>query len=286
MRATDGSFLDLMRRYLRPWQVEQEPEELSEFYSADLGVRKVLAGGRSTRPTKRLYAGSGVQIYQGRVDDEVAGRIIGSMRDMVTAHAHEFVRIRAGAVTIDGAALVMPTAPEPHMPALVGSLVRAGARYLGDEMVYLDPVLRRLHGSSLPLLVDTEDMVHFPELGREPGRRPRQRRPTPIEGRTPRRPVPLADLGGTTADPSLPRWIVFPTFEPGAETKLEPLGGSSALFRFIQSGLNLHIWKERAFTLMQELMEAMPVSQLTIGSIEGATDLLLQAMPRMADTAG
>ena len=77
------------------------------------------------------------------------------------------------------------------------------------------------------------------------------------------------------------RAIVFPFFEEGAETRLEPFGGAAALFRFTEATLNLHIWTDRAFVLQRELMESVPVSRLVVGSIPEAADLVLSKLPEL-----
>jgi hypothetical protein len=152
--------------------------------------------------------------------------------------------------------------------------------YLGDEIVNIDPVLRQAHGFLLPLLIDSTDLPEFPELHRE---RPRLRRSAideDAEGRTPRRPISLAEFGGVLGEPQPVRWIVFPEFAPGGETRLEEVGQAERVFRFAQAGLNVHVWRDRAFTLMQEMLQSAFVARVRIGSLSNAAELLLSALPK------
>lgn len=226
------------------------------------------------RAIRRLYLG-GVAIFSGPGQWEMAGRLISGMRDMVTAHANEFLRIRAAAVVLDGGAVIFPSPPESHIPALAGLLAQAGAPLLGDEIVNIDPVLRNIHGSDLPLLLDVADLALFPALGREPARRRRKYETNQMW--IPRAPVLVEELGGERAGPAPISRIVFPRFEPGETTEFRPMGRSEALYGFVISLLNRHIWADRALILARELLERTPAEQLVIGSLPRAVEMLVGA---------
>jgi hypothetical protein len=225
-----------------------------------------------------------MRIYEGLYDDEMVARLIGFVRDWATQITNEFVRVRAAAAVVDGAAILLPSPPEPHLPSLAGHLVRGEAPFLGDEVVNIDPVLRKVHPLGLPLLIDADDQVAmFPELGRDQPRRTRREReqvyPEDMRGITIRRAVSPEEIGGTEGQAAAPGWVVFPAFEPGAETRLEPFGGAPAIFAFTEALLNLHVWEDRALTLIREMLEGAAVSRLVVGSIPEAADLVLRAAP-------
>jgi hypothetical protein len=208
----------------------------------------------------------------------MAGRLIGGVRDMLTTHANEFVRVRAVGAVVDGKAVILPSAPDPHLPTLAALLARSGAGYLGDEMIKLDPILLQVHGIPLPILVDVADLGHLPETGG------RARRSARIAGdetedpdaRTPRRAVPLAVLGADASPPADLARIVFPSFRPGEETRFEGIAASEAVFRILEAVLNAHIWGERAMLFARDLVETVPVERLVIGSVAEAADLLMR----------
>lgn len=250
------------------------------MFSADCGDTRTMAGGKVVHGISRLYS-NGIKIFEGRVQDEMAGRLISGVRDLATQHSNEYVRIRAGGVIVDGAAILLPSPPQPHLPALTAMLVQRGAAFLGDEVVNVDPVLRRAHGLPLPLLIDGFDLPLFPRIEREPSRRRPRGTPEEIGAKTPRRPVPVEELGGVLADPSPIGALVFPFFEDGAETRLEPFGGAAAVFRFTEATLNMHVWTDRAFVLQRELLESVPVSRLVVGSIADAAALVSSSAPEL-----
>lgn len=271
---TDAAFLPLLRRYLGDHIVaEADGEEPENVYLVDAGSERKLPGGKTLRPLASLYLGR-LLIFKGGSWEELVGRLISSVRDMMTAHANEFVRIRAGGVALDGGALLLPSLPEPHLSALVGLLVNRGGRYLGDESVAIDPVLGLVHGLPLPLLVDSSDLGLFPSLGVRP-RKIRAEQRERLGARTPRRPVAPTELDGRSASPAPPKWVVFPSFAPGEPTRFEPVGESDGVFRLLQSVLNLHAWGDRALIVMQRVLSTSSVGRLVVGDPNRAADHLV-----------
>jgi hypothetical protein len=272
IRSTDPRFLELLAGYIGEHRMETGPDW--PYLSADCGVEKSMAGGLSVRGHYRLYKGT-MLVYGGRSMDEMAGRVISIARDLAAQDLQQFVQVRAGGIALGGDAVVLPSMPQPHLPALVGLAVRSGASYIGDEIVLVDPVLGRASGISLPLLLDSSDFGLFPELDREPVRSRRAADASAAEAMTPRRPVTLPELKGRRADPVDIRWIVFPEFELGGPTELMSIERSEALFRLSRSLLNLHVWGDRVLYLWKELREKATPMRLRVGSMEAAAEMLL-----------
>lgn len=241
------------------------------MFSADCGVRTDLPGGKKLRGRVRLFMNA-LLVYSGTMDDEAAGRFIGLLRDIDTTNSNEFIRIRAAGVSLGGEAVLFPADPHRQLPALAATLVRSGADYLGDEVVNLDPVLDRAHPVSLPILMDADDLPRFPELGRQPSK---GRGSRGGGANTVRRPVLPYELGGTVAGPTPVRRVLLPEFQPGAETRLEPMPSAAALFALTRAALNLHVWEDRALLFFRRLLERTDVLRLVVGDLDDARDLVL-----------
>jgi hypothetical protein len=269
VRATDGRFLEIVRRYLDRFRVDEGSDE--NVFSAACGAERRMAGGKVARGINALYLNY-IRVFRGRGLEEMAGALVTSMREAVMSTQNQFVRIRAAGARFDGGAVLLPSPPEPHLSGLAAALAVRGGTYLGDEMVKIDPIEHLAYGIDLPLVVDTSDLALFPELERTAAKRSSRERH--VQAITPRQPVTLEELGTGLADPAPIRWIIFPTFAPGGETRIESIGASTALFRFTLAGLNLHIWGDRALILMRRLLEESSIAEVSIGSIPEAADLI------------
>ena len=91
------AFLDLLRDHLGSHRTEEGPEWA--LFSADCGTKKSLPGGKVIRGRKRLYWGAMLS-YVGQSSEEMAGRLISLLRDLVAERLKPFIRVRAGAVEI------------------------------------------------------------------------------------------------------------------------------------------------------------------------------------------
>lgn len=282
IRATDTRFLEMVRRLLGGFRVAEGSREL--LFSAAGGEERRLAGGKAIRGISRLYF-LDLKIFQGPSLDHMMARLLSAIRDWTNSQSNEYFRVRAGGVAVAGQTILMPSLPSPHLSTLVALLVKQGADYVGDEIVNIDPLERVAQGTQLPLLIDDEDLGLFPDLdGSTTVRRSRGR--TVPDHMRPRRGVLLEDLGGVRAPPSPIDWIIFPSLEDAGPTELRSLGRSEALFRFTQAALNLHIWTDRAFLLMNDLLEASRVRELRVGSLEDAAALLARLIPEARDGDG
>jgi hypothetical protein len=281
VRATDARFLTLLGRYLAAFQADSGPDYY--LFSADNGVSKTLAGGTQVRGKNRLYKHA-LTIYHGRSQDEMAARLISSVRDMITGFSDQFVRFRAAAAELAGQIVMFPSRPNPHLPALVAALARSGAGYVGDELVHLDPVLRHLHpvttGQPLPVLLDTTDLEHFPELSKQPGRKGRTRASHEPSAVTDRVPVLLEELHARSSEGGPLGCLVFPTFDLGGPTEIRPVARAEALFGLSAALLNPEIWSDRAMIVMRDLVMGAQLYRLTVGSYEAAAEVVADVASR------
>jgi hypothetical protein len=276
VRSTDEDFAALLRGHLGDLRVTDADEGKDEtFFQVDCGTSRHLPGGTVVRPTANLFIGS-LRIFCGPRWEDMAGKLIAGVRDLVTARADGSVRFRAAGAVVGNRAVFLPSAPNRQLPALSAALTRAGAGYLGDEIVNLDPILRRISGIGLPILLDVADLDLFPEVNARARRvKVQEEGEVGRDSRTPRRAVPVEVLGGHHAGPTDLGWIVLPVFQPGEETRLEPAGGAETVFKLMEAMLNAHIWGDRALILARDLVETVPVHRLVIGSIPAAAELLI-----------
>lgn len=255
--------------------MSQAPQDYTR-YSAICGEDRTLPGGKRVTGINSLYL-EALRVYRGRYRDSMAGRVIGTIRDLYTYPRNEFVRMRAGSVTFGEGAVSLPSPPDTRLATLMAMLVKRGGDLLNDGVAHLDPVIHRVHGLPLPLLISAGEMERVPELPGDPPRS-RQRLERDL------RPLVPEALGGSFAEPRPLRWLVFPVFAPGERSRLEPHGGAEALFGLTQACLNLHIWRDRALELFRQLLDEVAVSRLVVGDPEEAAAVVAEAAPKMTES--
>jgi hypothetical protein len=279
VRSTDPSFIDRIRPHLAGYEAtEAELADVATYlFSVIPGEDRRLPGGMVARGLHSVYA-QGMRIYHGPDPEGMVGSLLHMMRSLALDYLDEFVRIRGGSVVVDRGGLLLPTPEDrPEVASLVAMLLTRGAAYLGDDVSLVDPVLRRLHPSPLPVLVDVVSASRVPGIG-PPDAPPRSRRATPG-----RYAVSPGALGSRMGDPTPLKWIAFPSFEPGAPTRLEPAGGAGAVFGLSQACANLDVWEERGRVLFRGLAEDAAISRLVIGSLDEAAGLLIETGPSLME---
>jgi hypothetical protein len=271
IRSTDAGFLEKLRPYLTRFAVENAPERYV-MLSADCGAVTTLVGGKILRGRATLYVNQLV-VYRGFSVEEMIGRFLSVIRDMSNDESNEFIRVRGAGVVLGDGAVVLPSLPDPHLPALSGLLVEAGARYLGDEIVNVDPVTAKAYGRHFPLLVDASDTALFPALGT---RYTPRRRAAGVPSR--RLALAVEELGGAVAPPTEIRRLVFPSFEPGRPTELRPIAKAEAVFAIASAVLNMHVWGERALIMANRLLGSATAARLTVGSLPDAASTIMHEL--------
>jgi hypothetical protein len=278
IRSTDARFLDRVRSHLAGYEAGRDDlSEVATFlFSAIPGADRSLPGGAVVRGLHSVYA-QGMRIYHGPDPEATVGALLHMMRSLTLDYLDEFVRVRGGSVVLEEGGLLLP-GDRPELAALVALMLARGARYLGDEVSLVDPVLRRVHPSPFPVLVHADVAARIRGLGSTSPLH-RSRRATPG-----RYAVPPEALGSRRAEPAQVVWVVFPSFEPGGQTRLEPAGGAAAVFGLSQACANLDVWEERGLMLFRGLAEDAAVSRLVVGSLEEAADLLIEAASSLGTT--
>jgi hypothetical protein len=272
VRATDERFLDALGPYLDPFRVT-EPPESNTRYSAIVGEDRELPGGKRVTGINYLYLES-LRVFRGRHRESMAGRLLSTIRDMYTAPRNEFVRLQAGSVVFGDGAVTFPSSPDRRVSTFVSFLVKRGGKLLNDAVAHLDPVLHRVHGMPIPLLISARDMDMVPEL---PGDKPRSGKRQELD----LRPLAPEALGGALSEPRPLRWLIFPAFVPGEDSRLEAFGGAEALFGLTQACLNLNVWRDRSLGLFRHLLNEVAVSRLVVGDPDEAAALVAEAAPSM-----
>ena len=191
----------------------------------------------------------------------------------------EHLILHAGGIEHDGVGVIFPGAMEAGKTTLAAGLVRAGFGYLTDEGVAVDRDSLRIHPYPKPLSVDRGAWPLFPEL--EPDA------DLATDGyKADQWQVPPADIrADALGQPCAIALIVFPKYEAGAETSVEPLGRAEALVELAKNTYKFDVQGAPALDVLAEIVRPADCYRLTSGDLDAAVavvaDLLTTSRPVM-----
>jgi hypothetical protein len=188
-----------------------------------------------------------------------------------------YLILHAGGVERDGVGVVLPGAMEAGKTTLTAGLVRAGFGYLTDEGVAVDRDSLRIHAYPKPFSIDRGSWPLFPEL--EPDADLATDAYKSVQWQVPPADIRVDALG----QPCTIALIVFPKYESGAETVLEPLGRAEALVELAKNTYKFDVQGAPALDVLAEVVRPADCYRLTSGDLRAAVaavaDLLRTSGP-------
>jgi len=180
----------------------------------------------------------------------------------------DLLALHAGGVEHGDAAIVFPGGMEVGKTTLVAGLVRAGFGYLTDEAVALDRQTLVIRPYPKPLCLDPGSWPLFPEL--EPHAELATASYKTEQWQVP----PEAIRPDAPAGPCSVGLVVFPRFEPRAETTLEPIRRAAALVELAKATFGFRDESRVALDLLADLARGADCYRLTMASLDPALELV------------
>jgi hypothetical protein len=188
--------------------------------------------------------------------------VVWAMNSEVVASAGTRVLLHAAAVASSGAALVVSGAEGSGKSTLAAALVRAGLAYVTDEIVALDETTGAILPYAKPIVLETGSWLLFEELG-PPGVSTSDAAQWLVA------PHRLGPVAAATA-PSVPRVLVFPSFEPGAACEAEPIARAAAVIALCQQSFNFRARSPGALDVVARAVRACSCFALRYGDAHAA----------------
>lgn len=181
----------------------------------------------------------------------------------VTRRSGDFLLIHAGAVATPAGDGVLLPAPSGHgKSTLVAGLVRAGFGYLSDEAGAIDPVSRKVYPYPKALSLGWDVLENlFPDLAEGTDRQAHQRHLHPDRLRP-----------GAIAEPCAMRFVIAHRYRAGASTSITPISSGSASLELGQNAMNLSVYRERALTLLSDLVLGAKCYRMIHGNLQEAVE--------------
>jgi hypothetical protein len=191
--------------------------------------------------------------------------VIYRLNELVVETPTDRLIVHASVASRDGMALLFPGASGSGKSTLAAGLVRAGFRYLSDELAPIPIGGTLVEPYPRSLTLEQGSWTFFPEL---------EARQSAVVGRD-QWFVRASRLGsGCVEDTPRPiAAIVFPTAQPGAVTSLSHISRSDALVELAASTVNLTSHGRPGFrTLAAVARGAAVCARLTAGDVDTAVE--------------
>jgi HprK-related kinase A len=193
----------------------------------------------------------------------------------IATRAHRYLMLHSAVVEKEGRALVLPAMPGSGKSTLCAALMLRGWRLFSDEFGILRPEAGVLQPMprAIPLKNESIEVIRrFAPSAVMGPLFPRTRKGDVVHVAPTPESVERQDEG------AFPAWIVFPRFEPGARTKLEPIPGSQAFVRLSNNSFNYHLLGETAYRSLTGMVKGCDCYNFHYSNLEEA----IQVMDRLA----
>lgn len=226
-------------------------EQVDGRFVASLDDRRLAADDRPAGPFHELMWRIGVEAT-------------GALDDRLSFHA--------GAVSVEGRGVMLPASSGSGKSTLVAALVADGAGYLSDEVAILDGGM--LHPFPRPLGLKQRS---FPLLGGLLERMP----PATTDPDLDQMAVAPDDIrAGAVADTCPLDLVVFPHYEPGGTTTLEPISRAAGVIETIGNSFTFQRSGGAALGALAAAARRAHFFRLRTGDLADAVSAVRSALER------
>jgi hypothetical protein len=219
----------------------------------------------------------GEVLAQGQRSGDALGWVVWDVNRAAAAEAGaDHLLFHSGAVEAGGTGVLLPGASGSGKSTLTAGLVRAGLRYLTDELAALSMASGRLLPYPKPITVKPGSFAVLSDFGPAPGSRPWAGHEWQVavgEG-----------TGRAIGAPCVPGFVIVPRHEARAETTLTPLSDTQAFFTLAVNAVNLVAHGSAGTRALGRLARECRCFSLTFSDLDEACRLVVQLVT--ADRAG
>jgi len=185
----------------------------------------------------------------------------------VARRGHHLLMLHAAVLERGGRALILPGAPGAGKSTLCTALAHRGWRLLSDEFALVCPQYGRLLPLPRPIPLKNASIGVIRDFAPEAEIGPAftgTRKGTVAHVRPPSAAVARMD------EPATPGWLVFPRWQAGSDTQLEPLSRSDAFLLVASNAFNYELLGETGFITAARLVERCGCHTLSYSNLDEA----------------
>lgn len=189
----------------------------------------------------------------------------------IGSHMHHLLMVHGAVVERGGHGLILPGLSGSGKSTLSMALVARGWRLLSDEFLLVAPETGLLLPLPRPIALKGASI----DLARRrlPAATFSPEFPDTHKGRVAYLAPPPGDVA-RQQEPAVPRWVVFPRYEPGAGTALLPLRRGPAWLALADNSFNYQTRGADGFREVGGLLRSVSCHRLPFSDLDAAVDLL------------
>lgn len=188
----------------------------------------------------------------------------------IAASCHQWFSIHAASLERNGQAVIFPAPPGSGKSTLCAALAARRWRLLSDELTLLDPDTLRANALARPINLKNASIdllrvfdplsVWSPETYDTSKGRVAHMRPS-------------ADSVVRMAEQAMPRWIVFPRYEKGAEPLLTPRSRTATFMPLAENAFNYGTLGRTGFDVVTRLLDQCDCFDFVYSRLEDAVEV-------------
>jgi HprK-related kinase A len=184
--------------------------------------------------------------------------------------AHHRMVIHAGCLEREGVGLMLPALPGSGKSTLTAALAHAGWRLFSDELAIIEPTTGDLMPLARPVCLKGESLRIIREFA-----------PHAVFGpvgfhREEKRSIahvkPPADAVRRMEETAIPGLIVYPKYQPGSPTVIEPVSKAKSFIELAQSAFNYSTLREEGFRTLKQAITRCQSYRLTFSDLGEAVE--------------
>ena len=260
--AHDPILREYLDEILEPMAAEGEPRSWYRIQASDLQPA-----------TYSLWFDEELVVDSQRADRPLA-MLLWHINRKVVERSTGYVLLHAACACSGDDAVILPAAMESGKTTLVAGLVRAGLRYLTDEVAALAPYGLRLTAYPKPLSIDAGSWPVLPDLRRDVA--------SDVQPYLPNQWLvpPTSIRADAVAQSARARLVVSPRYEEHAPTTLTRLSMADGALLLMQNAHAFALAPQRNLDTFAGLVQHCPVYELRYGDLHDGCQAVSDVLER------
>lgn len=240
-----------------------EPEPSEGVFDATVSLRRVCGVRSLVAPQVELIA-DGARLFEPFPAATHLPLLEWGLNYLIAARTNQHLLLHAGAVEQGGVGVLLPALPGSGKSTLTAALVCHGYRLLSDEFGVIDLLDGSLRPLVRPIGLKNASIGIIEAMAPDVRLGPRfegTRKGTVAHLAPGRRSVRMRHVAAT------PGLILFPRFEPGAQTRIEDVDPARAISKLSINAFNHRLLGPAGFDAVLKLVRDCGAQQLVYGSL-------------------